>query len=96
MCAGISTPMESSKPLDTLRHKPVSIAAYSMGPFGGIRAAQLARYNAVAMLHKSFQNIICQACLKKIDIDQPLGRPFLSELGLVPLPSTLLIPTVQV
>merc|ERR1711974_443199 len=46
------------------RHKPVSIAAYSMGPFGGIRAAQLA-------------------------------RPFLSELGLVPLPSTLLIPTVQ-
>jgi len=35
-----------------------------MGPFGGIRAAQLA-------------------------------RPFLSELGLVPLPSTLLIPNVQ-
>merc|ERR1711936_99406 len=35
-----------------------------MGPYGGIRAAQLA-------------------------------RPFLSELGMVPLPSTLLIPTVQ-
>ena len=27
----------------SFRHKPVSIAAYSMGPFGGIRAAQLAR-----------------------------------------------------
>ena len=35
-----------------------------MGPFGGIRAAALA-------------------------------RPFLSELGLVPLPSTLTLPTVQ-
>merc|ERR1719474_1000226 len=51
-------------PPASFRHKPVSIAAYSMGPFGGIRAAQLA-------------------------------RPFLSELGMVPLPSTLLIPTVQ-
>merc|ERR550517_1680040 len=51
-------------PPASFRHKPVSIAAYSMGPFGGIRAAQLA-------------------------------RPFLSELGLVPLPSTLLIPTIQ-
>merc|ERR1719495_1770126 len=51
-------------PPASFRHKPVSIAAYSMGPYGGIRAAQLA-------------------------------RPFLSELGMVPLPSTLLIPTVQ-
>merc|ERR1711879_960440 len=41
-----------------------SIASYSMGPYGGLRAAALA-------------------------------RPFLSELGLVPLPSTLCIPTVQ-
>merc|ERR1712088_789075 len=51
-------------PPASFRHKPVSIAAYSMGQFGGIRAAQLA-------------------------------RPFLSELGLVPLPSTVIIPTVQ-
>ena len=51
-------------PPSSFRHKPVSIAAYSMGPFGGIRAAALA-------------------------------RPFLSELGLVPLPSTVILPTVQ-
>ena len=51
-------------PPSSYRHKPVSIAAYSMGPFGGIRAAALA-------------------------------RPFLSELGLVPLPSTVLLPTVH-
>ena len=51
-------------PPSSYRHKPASIASYSMGPFGGLRAAALA-------------------------------RPFLSELGLVPLPSTLCIPTVQ-
>lgn len=51
-------------PPASFRHKPVSIASYSMGPFGGIRAAALA-------------------------------RPFLAELGMVTLPSTLLIPTVQ-
>merc|ERR1712110_411735 len=51
-------------PPASYRHKPASIASYSMGPFGGIRAAALA-------------------------------RPFLSELGLVPLPSSVIIPTVQ-
>jgi len=51
-------------PPGSFRHKPVSIAAYSMGPFGGIRAAALV-------------------------------RPFLSELGMVPLPSSLTIPTIQ-
>ena len=51
-------------PPGSYRHKPASIAAYSMGPFGGIRAAALA-------------------------------RPFLSELGLVSLPSTLTITAVQ-
>ena len=36
--------IDSISTLSSFRHKPVSIAAYSMGPFGGIRAAQLARY----------------------------------------------------
>merc|ERR1711981_747705 len=53
-----------SLPPAPYRHKPASIVSYSMGPYGGLRAAALA-------------------------------RPFLSELGLVPLPSTLCIPTVQ-
>ena len=52
-------------PPSSYRHKPASIAAYSAGPFGGIRAAALV-------------------------------RPFLSELGLVPLPATLIIPDVSV
>ena len=51
-------------PLPSYRHKPASIASYSMGSLGGTRAAALA-------------------------------RPFLSELGMVTLPSVVLIPTVQ-
>merc|ERR1711953_1452823 len=56
--------MKDYFPPASYRHKPASIASYSMGPYGGLRAAALA-------------------------------RPFLAELGLVPLPSTLCIPTVQ-
>ena len=51
-------------PPASYRHKPASIASYSMGPYGGLRAAALA-------------------------------RPFLAELGLLALPSTLCIPAVQ-
>merc|ERR1712142_901083 len=51
-------------PLPSYRHKPASIATYSMGNFGGARASALA-------------------------------RPFLAELGLVTLPSTVIIPTIQ-
>jgi len=51
-------------PPASYRHKPASIASYSMGTGGGTRAAALC-------------------------------RPFLSELGMVSLPSVLLIPTVQ-
>ena len=51
-------------PPASYRHKPASIASYSMGTGGGSRAAALI-------------------------------RPFLSELGMVSLPSVLQIPTVQ-
>ena len=51
-------------PPASYRHKPASIASYSMGTGGGSRAAALC-------------------------------RPFLAELGMVSLPSILLIPTVQ-
>ena len=50
-------------PLASYRHKPASIASYSMGAFGGCRASTVA-------------------------------RPFLSELGLVTLPSVLTIPNI--
>ena len=80
-------------PILTFRHKPVSIAAYSMGPFGGIRAAQLARYRMLCALKILKSTLIGQ--LLRLN-NYLLHRPFLSELGLVPLPSTLLIPTVQV
>ena len=60
-----------------------------MGPFGGIRAAQLARYG-LCLLELLLFHIHFVRPMKN------LVRPFLSELGLVPLPSTLLIPTVQV
>ena len=48
-----STSADHHCPLSSFRHKPVSIAAYSMGPFGGIRAAQLARWKHV---------YVCYAC----------------------------------
>lgn len=57
------TALMDNFPPASYRHKPAGIAAYSMGPFGGIRAAALA-------------------------------RPFLSELGLVTVPSALIIPDV--
>ena len=78
-----------------------------MGPFGGIRAAQLARYG-LCLLELLLFHIHFVRPIKKLDrpfdihLDRPIDqyknlvRPFLSELGLVPLPSTLLIPTVQV
>merc|ERR1719300_2311643 len=51
-------------PLPSFRHKPASIATYSMGMLGGARA-----YTVL--------------------------RPFLSELGMVSLPSIVVIPTIQ-
>ena len=51
-------------PPPSYRHKPASIASYSMGNLGGTRASAIA-------------------------------RPFLAELGMVTLPSIVLIPTIQ-